>query len=146
MSRKMYLEAEPLIRECLAIHEAKLPDDWMAFNDRSVLGASLLGQRKYAEAESFLTQGYDGLKAREVKIPMGLKSCLNEAARESCNSTMPGANPSPPSGRRRSDPRPSGGSRAGMAKPLRGWRTLRRVGDERRDSKKVGVGQPRFAH
>jgi hypothetical protein len=34
----------------------------------SQLGAALAGQKKYAEAEQLLLQGYQGLKARESKI------------------------------------------------------------------------------
>jgi hypothetical protein len=34
-----------------------------------MLGAALLGQKKYTDAESLLLKGYDGLKAREAKIP-----------------------------------------------------------------------------
>jgi hypothetical protein len=35
----------------------------------SVLGAILLGQQKYVEAESFLLKGYQGLKQREAIHP-----------------------------------------------------------------------------
>ena len=34
-----------------------------------VLGGSLLGQKKYAEAEPLLVEGYEGMKAREKTIP-----------------------------------------------------------------------------
>jgi hypothetical protein len=34
-----------------------------------VLGGSLLGQQKYADAEPLLLRGYDGMKKREGKIP-----------------------------------------------------------------------------
>jgi len=34
-----------------------------------MLGGSLLGQKKYAEAEPLLLSGYEGLKQREDKIP-----------------------------------------------------------------------------
>ena len=61
-------EAEPTARECLTIFEKKLPDDWRTFNARSMLGGSLLGQKKYAEAEPLLLSGYEGLKQREDKI------------------------------------------------------------------------------
>ena len=35
----------------------------------SLLGAALAGQKKYAEAEPLLIGGYEGLKAREARIP-----------------------------------------------------------------------------
>src|SRR5262249_2408509 len=55
-------EAEPLLRACLAIQTKKAPDEWRTFETRSLLGASLLGQKKYAEAEPLLLQGYEGMK------------------------------------------------------------------------------------
>ncbi len=64
-----FTEAEPLARECLAIREKKFPDDWRTFNTRSMLGGCLLGQKKYAEAESLLVSGYKGMKQRADKIP-----------------------------------------------------------------------------
>jgi tetratricopeptide (TPR) repeat protein len=64
-----YAEAEPLLRESLTIRETKQPDDWTTFNTRSLLGGSLLGQKKFAEAELLLLQGYEGLNAREQTIP-----------------------------------------------------------------------------
>ena len=39
------------------------------FATRSLLGASLLGQKKFAEAEPLLLEGYEGLKAREPQDP-----------------------------------------------------------------------------
>ena len=48
---------------------AKRPDDWSRFDTQSLLGDSLLGQKKYAEAEPLLLSGYEGLKAREARIP-----------------------------------------------------------------------------
>src|SRR5262249_26975109 len=48
LKQQKYAEAEPLLRECLAIREQKQPDDWRTFNTKSMLGGSLLGQQKYA--------------------------------------------------------------------------------------------------
>src|SRR5579883_1119866 len=69
LKRKQWAEAEPLLRECLAIREAKEPDAWQTFNTRSMLGGALLGQKRYAEAEPLLLQGYEGLKARGKTLP-----------------------------------------------------------------------------
>ena len=44
-----------------------------------MLGASLAGQKKYAEAEPFLVQGYEGLKERKGKIPALLFDPLVQA-------------------------------------------------------------------
>jgi tetratricopeptide (TPR) repeat protein len=77
--QRQYTTAEPLLRECLAIRTEKLPDDWLRFNAMSMLGGSLLGQGKYAEAEPLLLQGYEGMKQREAKIPAAGKRRLPEA-------------------------------------------------------------------
>jgi eukaryotic-like serine/threonine-protein kinase len=66
-----FAEAEPLARECLAIRERQIPDEWLTFNTRSLLGTSLLGQKKYTEAEPLLLAGYEGMKQREEKVLAG---------------------------------------------------------------------------
>jgi serine/threonine protein kinase/tetratricopeptide (TPR) repeat protein len=65
---QQYAEAEKLLRECLAIRMKKQPDDFRTFNARSHLGAALLGQQKYAEAESLLLAGYEGMKQHEQAV------------------------------------------------------------------------------
>jgi tetratricopeptide (TPR) repeat protein len=65
LQARSFTEAELQLRECLAIREKVQPDDWRTFNTRSHLGGALLGQKKYAEAEPLLRQGYEGMKARE---------------------------------------------------------------------------------
>jgi eukaryotic-like serine/threonine-protein kinase len=62
-------KAEPLLRKCLAIDENKEPDAWTTFDAKSLLGAALLGQKEYAEAEPLLLAGYQGMQEREAKIP-----------------------------------------------------------------------------
>jgi serine/threonine protein kinase/tetratricopeptide (TPR) repeat protein len=61
--------AEPILRECLAVRERKEPDAWSTFNTQALLGTSLLGQKKYEDAEPLLLKGYEGMKARETTIP-----------------------------------------------------------------------------
>jgi tetratricopeptide (TPR) repeat protein len=72
--------AGTVLRESLAIREKSQPDDWTTFNTRSLLGGSLLGQKKYAEAEPLIVAGYEGLKAREAKIPPPGKPRFTDAA------------------------------------------------------------------
>ena len=69
VQRKKWQEAEPLLRECLAIREKSQPDHWTTFNTNSMLGGALLCQKKYAEAEPLLRKGYEGMKQREKTIP-----------------------------------------------------------------------------
>jgi non-specific serine/threonine protein kinase/serine/threonine-protein kinase len=57
-------EAEPLLRQCLAIREKNAPDAWPLFLSKSLLGECLSAQGKLQEAEPLLIDGYQGLKAR----------------------------------------------------------------------------------
>ncbi len=79
LQQKKPVYAEPVLRECLAIREKMDPDFWSTFNAKSMLGDALLGQKKYAEAEPLLVQGYEGMKEREAKIPPHAKVRLIEA-------------------------------------------------------------------
>ncbi len=79
LKQEKWAEAEPLLRECLAIRERNQPDGWPTFNTRSMLGGSLLGQMKYALAEPLLLSGYEGMKAREATILAAGKPRLPEA-------------------------------------------------------------------
>ena len=80
LNQGKFAQAEPLARECLALREIMIPDDWRTFNARSLLGGCLLGQMKYAEAEPLLLSGYEGLKQREDKIlPAARELRLREA-------------------------------------------------------------------
>ena len=44
-----------------------------------MLGDSLLGQKKYTEAEPLLVSGYEGMKQRQDKIPANGRVRLKEA-------------------------------------------------------------------
>jgi hypothetical protein len=44
-----------------------------------MLGGSLLRQKKYAEAEPLILSGYEGMKAREARIPPRSKDYLTQA-------------------------------------------------------------------
>jgi tetratricopeptide (TPR) repeat protein len=74
-----YAEAEPLLRECLALRAQTQPDAWTTFNTMALLGGALLGRRQYAAAEPLLLKGYAGLKAREQALPPQAKARLPEA-------------------------------------------------------------------
>jgi tetratricopeptide (TPR) repeat protein len=72
-------EAERLARECLAIRERLASDDWPTFETRGLLGGGLLGRKKFAEAEPLLLGSYEGLKAREARIPAPERKRLTQA-------------------------------------------------------------------
>jgi hypothetical protein len=81
LQHRQYAAAETYLRECLAIREKKLPDEWSLFNTKSMLGGALAGQKKFQESEPLLVEGYSGLKEREAKIPPPGKIRLPEAIR-----------------------------------------------------------------
>jgi len=74
LDRQQFAQAEPVLREGLAIRQARSPDDWVTYHARTTLGASLLGQKKYAEAEPLLREGYEGMKQRRAKMPAAAKN------------------------------------------------------------------------
>jgi hypothetical protein len=80
LNQSKWPEAETLLHECLAIREKTSPDDWSRYSAMSQLGGALLGQGKYAEAEPLVVPGYEGMKAREAKIPAWSKTNLAQAA------------------------------------------------------------------
>jgi hypothetical protein len=80
LKQEKWREAEPLLRECLAVREKAQPAAWTTFNTRSQLGGALLGQGRYAEAEPLVVSGYEGMKARAATIPPVARPRLTEAA------------------------------------------------------------------
>ena len=72
-------EAELKLRECLAIRQRTVPDDWTTSLTKSLLGQALLAQKKLADAEPLLLAAYDGLKKRKDAIPPQERSRIIEA-------------------------------------------------------------------
>lgn len=68
LAQDKFAEAELVLRECLAIREQAAPDAWTTYNTRSMLGAALLGQKNYAEAEPLLVAGGRGVLERRAAI------------------------------------------------------------------------------
>lgn len=60
-----FVEAEPLAREAVEFSRANRPEDWRRFRAESLLGTSLAGQKRYAEAKTLLVEGYQGMQARK---------------------------------------------------------------------------------
>jgi serine/threonine protein kinase len=77
---KAFTDAEPLLRETLAIREKHQAELWSTYNTQSMLGGALLGQKKNGDAEPLLLKGYEGMKTREKTIPPQGKVRLTEAA------------------------------------------------------------------
>jgi eukaryotic-like serine/threonine-protein kinase len=68
VSQGKFAESEPLAREAMETDQSQRPDDWQRFRAESLLGASLAGQKKYAQAEPLLLEGYQGMLGRKERI------------------------------------------------------------------------------
>jgi len=68
LSQGRFSKSEPLARETLAIERERQPDNWQRFRSESLLGASLSGLKKYAQAEPLLIAGYRGMLNRKDRI------------------------------------------------------------------------------
>jgi tetratricopeptide (TPR) repeat protein len=76
--KKQYSAAEPFVREAVATWEKEVPKDAKCFYWVSLLGAALLGQEKYEEAEPLLLQGYTGMKQLEATLQANEKGRILE--------------------------------------------------------------------
>ena len=72
-------DAERTAREAIALDQR---EKYRRFYWMSVLGAALLGQKKYADAEPLLLQGYGGMKQWETGRPAGERRRLLSDAGE----------------------------------------------------------------
>jgi hypothetical protein len=68
LSQAKFAESETLAREAVKFDRGKRPDDRQLFRAESLLGASLAGQKKYAEAEPLLLEGYQAMAARKDRM------------------------------------------------------------------------------
>ena len=68
LSEGRFVESEALAREALEFNRKNQPENWQRFRAESVLGASLAGQKKYAEAEPLLLEGHQGMAARKDQM------------------------------------------------------------------------------
>ena len=79
MGTKRIQVLESLLRESLEILETTQPEAWWTFSTKASLGAAVLGERKFADAEPLLLAGYEGMKINEQQIPPRFKACLSKA-------------------------------------------------------------------
>ena len=68
VSQGKFAEADPVASEALELEKKVRPDDWQRYRAASLLGESLAGEKKYAEAEPLLLEGYQGMMARKDRI------------------------------------------------------------------------------
>jgi tetratricopeptide (TPR) repeat protein len=80
LGQRDFSQAEYFLRLYVAVAEKKLPRSWRRPAAVSALGACLLGQKKYAEAEPLLLKGYTELREGQEKIPASFRRArLTEA-------------------------------------------------------------------
>jgi eukaryotic-like serine/threonine-protein kinase len=79
VQQQKFLEAEPELRQALASYEKSKSNDWQKYKCQSLLGISLAGQQKYAEAEPLLIEGYQGMVEREAKMPFDAVRFVEQA-------------------------------------------------------------------
>ena len=79
LSLEKFAASEPLARETLALDAKVQPDDWQRFRAEALLGASLAGLKKFADAEPLLVEGYQGMLARKDQMEVADKYHLDRA-------------------------------------------------------------------
>lgn len=70
--------AEALFRECLTTYERTDAEPWQLFFTKSLVGASLLAQKRYADAEAQLLQSHEGMTAHQNEAPAVLKHQMDK--------------------------------------------------------------------
>jgi eukaryotic-like serine/threonine-protein kinase len=79
IQQEKYALAEPLVCEALGNWETASPGSWKRYYGQALVGASLTGQKRFAEAEPLLLAGYQGLQERQTSIPAGTRRVVSEA-------------------------------------------------------------------
>jgi eukaryotic-like serine/threonine-protein kinase len=79
LQQKNYAGAEAVLRE--AQNSKEKPGSWEQYWSQNLLGASLAGQSRYAEAEPLLVSEYQGMIQREASIPLEDRPVVSEAGR-----------------------------------------------------------------
>jgi len=96
-----YGQAEALLCPALGIREKGDRDAWGHFRAPAFLGACLAGERRYAEAEPLLLDGYQGMLARKELIPAHTDMTWTAPENRLSSSIRHGASrKKPPSGRK----------------------------------------------
>jgi hypothetical protein len=61
-------DAEPLLREAVDTTVKTRPDSWNRYYFQGLLGASLAGQKRFAEAEPLLVSSREGMLQRQATV------------------------------------------------------------------------------
>jgi len=79
LAQGKFAESEALLRQRLPLEHRTRPNDWRRFHAAALLGASLAGQKHYAQAEPLLTEGCEGMMARRGHMGVPDLAFLNQA-------------------------------------------------------------------
>jgi hypothetical protein len=78
LERHEYSSAENLLRETLTSYEKSYPATWQRYACESLVGASLVDQTKYEQAEPPLLSAYAGLMQRKATIPASSRHLIED--------------------------------------------------------------------
>jgi hypothetical protein len=78
LNQQHYAEVGTLLVD-LVTRDKTPNDSWMRYFAQMVFGAALTGEKKYAEAEKALLEGYQALEERSASIPANSGSALETA-------------------------------------------------------------------
>ena len=79
LQQRDFESSRTLLQEELKAHEKANADTWQRSYCQSLLGAALMGQKKYEEAERLLLSGYQQLLQRAGTIPYGSRTNVERA-------------------------------------------------------------------
>ena len=79
LDQRKFADVESLLRQAVSAYQKSSADTWRLYYTESMLGESLSGLGKYAEAEPLLVSGYQGMIQRQNSIPFENRPELDEA-------------------------------------------------------------------
>ena len=82
LDQRRYVDAESILREALDVQKQIMPNDYRRFMTENWLGASLAGQKKFAEAEPLLLSGYYGMQQRAARVSALTREKLKKAGEQ----------------------------------------------------------------
>src|SRR5207253_2392856 len=77
LEQKRYADAEPLLREAIAIYEKSAPTDWRRSYTQAMLAATLAGLGRRTEAAPLLANAYQTLLQKKDSIPSQKRPILD---------------------------------------------------------------------